>query len=180
MPPLSYPLDPTSTEVIRRALDRDTVTLLVPLETAAANEGTHTLLNNTACIQFADAATGEAYFSYPLRANSSIAALRFIWSTPATSGNLYWQIDLGAGGDSEATNARTTGGTAQATAADGTANDLNFTDITAASGVNLASLSSVRDQVLGIKFSRLGAHASDTLTNTVNLYGLLVTSRLLS
>ena len=102
--------------------------------------------------------------------------MQFIWSTPATSGNLRWQIDIGEGGDSDANNARATGGTAITTAADGTANDLNFTDILTASGVSIGVLK--RGNLWGIKFTRTGAHADDGLTNTVNLYGILVEYKL--
>lgn len=176
---LEYPIDSESTSSLRRSLDKNITQLLIPLETAAANEGTSTLLNNTPCIQFADAATKEAYFILPIIEKISIISMQFIWSTPATSGNLYWQIDFGAGGNSEATNARTTGGTAVATAADGTANDLKFTDIFAANaGVKLSSLESIRSQIWGIKFTRLGADANDTLTETANLFGLLIEYRL--
>ena len=156
---------------------RGKIEFLRPLETAAANEGTATLLNNTACIQFADAATKEAYFNFIVPPNIQIKSMVFIWSTPATSGNLYWQVDIGEGGASEATNARTTGGTAVATAADGTANDLKYTEILGvSSGVNLSKLKQggIRGNIWGIKFTRLGAHTSDTLTNTVNLYGILI------
>lgn len=178
MRPISIPVELETKRNLEVALDRTVVTLLTPLETAAANEGTHTLLNNTPCIQFADAATREAYFALPIKPNTAVSSIRFIWSTPATSGNLYWQIDFGAGADSEATNARTAGGTAIATAADGTANDLNFTEVTGAAGVKLSTLVSAKEQIVGVKFSRLGADASDTLSNTVNLYGLLISSRL--
>ena len=174
-----YPIDQHSVSTLRNALDKNITTLLLPLETAATNEGTATLLNNTACIQFADAATKEAYFVLPVIERISITSFQFIWSTPATTGNLRWTLDIGAGGDSEATNARTTGGTAVTTAADGTANDLNFTDIFGVNaGINFVSLESVRSQIWGFKFTRTGAHADDTLTDTVNLYGLLLEYRL--
>ena len=176
---LHYPIDSHSVSTLRRALDTNIVTLLTPLETAAANEGTATLLNNTACIQFANNVDREAYFIFPAIGRISIVSFQFIWSTPATTGNLRWTIDIGAGGNSEATNARTTGGTAVNTAADGTANDLNFTDIPGVNaGINFASLESIRSQILGFKFTRTGADAGDTLTDTVNLYGLLLEYRL--
>jgi len=156
---------------------RDTKKILYELlrvqDNDDANEGTFIALNNTPGIQFADAATKVAYFSIVISPEARIDSMKFIWSTPATSGNLRWQIDLGEGGDSDANNARTTGGTAVSTAADGTANDLNYTDVlTAGAGVNLTALR--RGNLWGIKFSRLGADAADTLTNTVNLYGILI------
>lgn len=175
---LSYPLDYGSTRVVRQALNTELTELLKPLETAATDEGTHTLLNTTPCIQFADAATKEAYFILPVPSGMIVTSLQFVWSTPATSGNLRWQIDIGAGSDSQATNARTTGGTAVSTAADGTANDLNFTEIPSSTGVNLATLLSPENSIWGFKFSRLGADAADTLSNTANLYGILVTYKL--
>lgn len=173
---LTYPLDFNSMRAIQQSINRTFLDLLTPLETAAANEGTSTLLNNTPCIQLADAATREAYFAFVPHQELILSKMEFIWSTPAVAGNLYWQVDIGEGGDSDQNNARTTGGTSIATAADGTANDLNVTDIGLASGISLTKLR--LGNLWGIKFSRLGAHASDTLSNTVNLYGILITYRL--
>lgn len=170
---LKYPIDFHSKKTLFQTIDKIWKELLLPLETAATNEGTATLLNNTACIQFADNATREAYFVFVPHENIIISSMKFIWSTPATTGNLRWQIDFGEGGDSDANNARTTGGTAVSTAADGTANDLNYTDILfAGAGVDLTNLKV--GNIWGIKFTRLGADAADTLTNTVNLYGILL------
>jgi hypothetical protein len=175
---LSYPIDANSQQTLFRTMDKNFVDLLRPLETAAANEGTHTLLNNTPCIQFADAATGEGYFSFVPHQNLLLSSMKFIWSTPTADAtkNLRWQVDIGEGGVSDVTNVRTTGGTAISTAADGTANELKFTEIHSASGINLNKLK--RGNLWGIKFTRLGADASDTLSNTVNLYGILVEYRL--
>jgi len=146
---------------------------LRPRDTDDVNDGTFIALNNTPGIQFADGATKVAYFSLIPPQDLTIISLQFIWSTPATSGNLRWQIDLGEGGDSDANNVRTTGGTAVSTAADGTANDLSYTEIIGAgAGVNLDRLR--KGNLWGIKFTRLGADAADTLTNTVNLYGIMV------
>lgn len=147
--------------------------LLRPQDTDDANDGTFIAINNTPAIQFADAATKVAYFSFIPQPDLTIQSMQFIWSTPATSGNLRWQVDIGEGGQSDATNARTTGGTAVSTAADGTANDLKWTEIlTAGAGVNLQALR--KGNLWGIKFTRSGAAAEDTLTNTVNLYGILI------
>lgn len=147
--------------------------LLSPKDTDDANDGTFIAINNTPAIQFADAATKVAYFSFIPRIDLAISSIQFIWSTPATSGNLRWQIDFGEGGNSDATNVRTTGGTAVSTAADGTANDLKFTEIlNAGAGVSLDLLR--KGNLWGIKFSRLGGDAADTLTNTVNLYGIII------
>ena len=91
---LNYPIYSHSVSTLRNALDKNITTLLLPLETAATNEGTATLLNNTACIQFADAATKEAYFVFPVIERISIVSFQFIWSTPATTGNLRWTLDI--------------------------------------------------------------------------------------
>jgi|TARA_Y100000034_G_scaffold23679_2_gene27435 hypothetical protein len=147
-------------------------------DTNDANEGTFIVLNNTPAMQFADAATGSAFFSLMVPSDLTIASIQFIWSTPATSGNIAWQVDIGEGGNSDATNAHTTGGTQVTTAADGTANELNFTDIAGTGvgaligGVDLKALK--KGNLWGIQFTRNGADGADTLTNTVNLYGILV------
>jgi len=174
---LRYPIDWNSQQILFNTINRKFFEFLKPQDTDDANDGTFIALNNTPAIQFADAATKVAYFSLLPSRDWNIVNMKFIWSTPATSGNLRWQIDIGEGGDSDANNARTTGGTAVTTAADGTANDLNYTDVLLASaGVVLERLK--RDNVWGIKFTRTGAHADDTLTNTVNLYGILIEYKL--
>ncbi len=173
---LNYPLDFNSMRAIQQSVNRTLLTLLVPLETAAANEGTSTLLNNTPCIQFADAATNEAYFAFVPHQDLILAKMEFIWSASA-AGNLRWQVDIGEGGASEQNNVRTTGGTAITTAADATANDLKFTDIGLSTGVSLPKLK--KGNLWGIKFTRLGADAADTINGgTVNLYGILITYKL--
>src|SRR3990167_3778005 len=85
---------------------------LRPQDADDANDGTFIVLNNTPGIQFADAATRVAYFSFTWPYNLILLKAEFVWSTPATSGNGRFQIDIGTGRDSEANNARTTGGTA--------------------------------------------------------------------
>lgn len=165
-----------SSEVIFRDTYKNLSEFLRPQDTNDANDGTFIAINNTPAIQFADAATKVAYFSLMIPSDLSIISLLFLWSTPAISGNLRWQIDIGEGGDSDTTNARTTGGTAVSTAADGTANELSFTEILGVgAGVELSALR--KEGLYGIKFTRLGADAADTLTNTVNLYGILVRYR---
>mgnify|MGYP001575126644 CR=1 FL=1 len=169
---LHYPLDWISKQILFSTINRRFFQLLRPQDTDDANDGTFIALNNTPAIQFADAATRVAYFSIIPPRDWNIINMKFIWSTPATSGNMRWTIDIGEGGDSDANNARITGGTAVTPAADGTANDLNYTDIlSAGAGVILDNLR--RDNLWGIKFTRTGADAGDTLTNTVNLYGIL-------
>src|SRR3990167_9864457 len=126
--PLRYPLDATSRKVLFSAMDKRLIEFLHPQDTDDANDGAFIALNNTPAIQFADAATKVAYFSFVTSKESYIARMEFVWSTPATSGNLRWQVDIGEGGDSDTNNVRTTGGTAVSTAADGVANELNFTD----------------------------------------------------
>lgn len=145
---------------------------LLPRDTDDANDGTFIAINNTPAIQFADAATKVTYFMLVIPPDLKIASLKFVWSTPATSGNLRWQVDIGEGGVSDTTNARTTGGTAVSTAADGTANELSYTELLSAGGISIQTL--LKGNLWGIKFTRLGADAADTLSNTVNLYGLLV------
>ena len=167
------PLPPEDSDLKIAVLKRQFIEFLRPRDTDDANDGTFIALNNTPGIQFADAATKVAYFIFFPKSDLTIHSMQFIWSTSATSGNLRWQIDIGEGGDSEATNVRTTGGTAVSTAADGTANELSYTEIlTAGTGVSLSSLRKVN--LWGIKFTRLGAAAEDTLTAAVNLYGILI------
>jgi hypothetical protein len=151
-------------------VEKQLTDFLNPLDTDDANEGTFIVSNNTQAIQFADAATNVAYFKLKSSPDLIIISLRFIWSTPATSGNLYWQVDIGEGGNLEANNERTTGGTAVATATTTTANDLNYTEILNQGAVYLSQIK--QTNLWGIKFSRLGAHANDTLSDVVNLYGL--------
>jgi len=174
LPPLAEPaLDSEYNNAVTR---RQFSELLKPQDSDDANDGTFIALNNTPGIQFADAATKVAYFAFIPPFDLTIQSLQFIWSTPATTGDLRWQIDLGEGGISEVTNARITGGTAVTTSLSTTfqaANDLNYTEIlNKAAGVNLGALR--KGNLWGIKFTRLGADAADTLTSTVNLYGILV------
>lgn len=171
-----YPIEYEAQKTLYRTLSRKFVEFLRPRDTDDANDGTFIAINNTPGIQFADAATKVTYFSFVPYQDLSILTMKFIWSTPATTGNLRWQIDFGEGGISDATNARTTGGTAISTAADGTANELSFTEIHIASGIDLRKLR--QGNLWGIKFTRLGADAADTLTNTVNLYGILIEYKL--
>lgn len=132
--------------------------------------------NNTPAFLCADGSTTAAYFSLVVPNDYLISSIKFLWSTPATSGNLYWQIDIGEGGNSDATNARTTGGTAIATAADSTANELSFTEIlTTRAGVDFTKVK--KGNLWGIKWSRLGGNTLDTLSDAVNLYGILVKYR---
>lgn len=165
-----------SSEIIFRDTYKNLSEFLRPQDTDDANDGTFIVINNTPAIQFADAATRVAYFSFIIPPDLSIISIVFIWSTPATSGNLRWQIDFGEGGDSDTTNVRTTGGTAVSTAADGIANELSFTEVIGAgAGVELSALR--KEGLWGIKFTRSGADVADTLTNTVNLYGILIRYR---
>ena len=168
---IQYPLDYGSKKTLFSSLNRKIVEFLKPQDTDDANDGTFIALNNTPAIQFADAATRVAYFSLHF-GELPISSMEFILSTPATSGNLRWQVDIGEGGDSDTTNVRTTGGTAVSTAADGTANELSYTDILNSSGG--VDITGLKKNLWGIKFTRLGADAADTLTATVNLYGVLV------
>lgn len=176
MPQLKYPLDPISIGVLKAALDKTLVVLLSPLETAAANEGTHTLLNNTPCISLADGATNEAYFAFIPHQDILLSSMHFIWSTGATAKVLRWKVDIGEGGKGEVNNIRTTGGTEVSTTSHADANKLNFTPIHSAAGINLQKLK--RGNLWGIKFSRMGAAAEDTLSAVALLYGIQIENRL--
>ena len=178
---LDYSYDYDTRKVLFNTMDRKLVEFLHPQDTNDANDGTFIAINNTPAIQFADAATKVAYFSFIPPENLFISRMLFYWSTPATANNMRWQIDIGEGGSSQQTNARTTGGNAVSTAADGTANDIKITDIlnavpSANPSVDITRLR--RGTLWGIKFTRLGADANDTLSNTVNLYGIMVEYRL--
>lgn len=162
-----------SSFILFRDMRKSLSNFLLPRDTDDANDGTFVALNNTPAIQFADAATRVAYFILVIPTDLRVGSMEFIWSTSATTGNLRWQVDIGEGGPSTLNNARTTGGTAVSTAADSTANNLTYTNIlTSGAGVNISTL--VKSNLWGIKFSRLGAAAEDTLSTVANLYGLLI------
>src|SRR3990167_448764 len=94
-----------SAEILFRDTYKSLSDFLRPQDTDDANDGTFIAINNTPAIQFSDAATRVTYFSLMIPSDLSIISMFFIWSTPATSGNLRWQIDIGEGGNSDATNA---------------------------------------------------------------------------
>ena len=166
---LEQPLYEESKKILFRDIYKNLNLFLYP----AYSDGTNTASNNTPVTQLADAATKLAYFSCIIPSDLRLLSMKFIWSTPAASGNLRWQVDIGEGGESDANNARTTGGTAVTTATITTADDINFTEILDQGAISISKLNS--GNLWGIKFSRLGAAAEDTLGQVVNLYGIIMT-----
>ena len=175
LPKLEESIAYKSAEILFRDTHKNLVEFLRPRDTDDANDGTFVATGNTPAIQFADAATKVAYFSMIIPPDLTLSSIVFIWSTPAASGNLRWQMGIDEGMDGDTPSARTTGGTNVSTAAKTTANQLSFTEVlNAGAGVDVTIL---RRGLWGIKFSRLGADAADTLSASCNLYGILIKYR---
>lgn len=149
------------------------IQFLYPIDTDDANDATPIARNFTGAYQCADAATKVAYmtpFVYPQ--DFRLLSAELIWSAAAT-GNMVWKIDIGVGRKGDDTNARTTGGTNVTTAAPSTANTYGFLNFDGIGGIDLKKIG--YPDIVGIKFSRIGADASDTINNTVNIYGIKLT-----
>ena len=153
-------------------LDRRLTQLIYPLDDDGATDGVFSSSNNSPVVSLSDASTRTMFMHVVPFIGFEISRMYFIWSTSATSGNLRWQIDIGEGGEGDANNARTTGGSAILTATTSTANDLNYTNMHNATGVNLVTLR--RNNKWGIKFTRTGAHADDTLSASIIFHGIVI------
>ena len=143
-----------------------------PIYCSTTNSGVRGASNYHPVVTLADGATKEAYFSFIMPRDLSVAFMELIWDSPAATGNLYWQVDISSAQKGEVDNARTTGGTAIVTATSG-AHLLNYTRIDNATGVNTKNLK--RDDMVSIRFQRLSGDATDTLGDLVNLYGIKIT-----
>lgn len=153
-------------------IEKQYTQFLIPQNTNDANIGTFVASNNTAAIQLADGSTKTAYFTLITPTDFRLVSVKLVWSTPATSKVALFKVDIGEGGELEANNERTTGGTNFTVTSAATASDLNFTEIINKGAVYL---SRVKQKTLwGIKLSRIGGDASDTLSDVANVYGLLI------
>ena len=153
-------------------LDRRLTQLIYPLDDDDVGDGTFSSSNFSPVIILGDAGTFTSFMHIVPFIGFEISRMYFVWSTSVTSGNLYWRVDIGEGGEGDANNARTTGGTLIATATTSTANDLNYTNIHNATGVSLLTLR--RGNKWGIRFTRRAADAEDTLNAAINFHGIVI------
>ncbi len=160
-----------------KSLAPDETVLLLP---QLGSGGTVSYRGNMPNIEVADGVGSAVIFCQEFPKNLQISAIQLIWSTPATLGDMYGLLYITSAGDGEVANTRVTGGTNIAVTCNGVANALNFTPITAAWGVDFNSLVLNKDMLLGFNFTRFGANSSDTLSNVVDVYGLLITKKQLT
>ena len=153
-------------------LDRRLTQLIYPLDDDGANDGVFSSSNFSPAITVINNATVTMFMHVVPFIGFEISRMYFIWAANVTGGNLRWQIDIGEGGEGDADNARTTGGSAILTATTSTAQDLNYTNIHNATGVSLLTLR--RGNKWGIKFTRFGSHVDDTLNANMVFYGIII------
>lgn len=132
---------------------------------------TETLNGHRPVARLADGLDASFNFAFIVPSDvSSISSIQLVWSTPATSGNLYYDAHLDAAANGEAIQTHHNHSTGQTAAAGAVANEIDF--LTLPAGL----LTSVTPgDICGLEFIRLGSDANDTLSNRIDVYGIIVT-----
>jgi len=129
-------------------------------------------VGNHATINLIDGVSRTAILSWMKPPLLLVDNIELVWSSSAASGNARFQIEINAGQKGTANDIRITAGTAFEVATIG-ANLLNYTSFKDKGDTNLSSL--VPGDIVSIFVTRQGAHANDTLSASVGIYGVKIT-----
>lgn len=126
-------------------------------------------IDNVDAFEFADAVERIVSHDIIMPPELQLTALKFIWSSSATSGNLRWNVQFLEGGEGEGVAARSFTTASNNTATNSTANRYTFTDIL--KDEDIARIK--KSNKWNVVFMREGDHVNDTLSNAMHYYGLL-------
>lgn len=123
-------------------------------------------------VQLADGSSNSAFFTLVIPTDYTVTSLKLIWSTPATSKVAVFNVTIEEGGELEAADERSTGGTNFNVTSATTASDLNHTELVNKGGVYLSEIR--QTNLWNITVTRVGGDASDALADVANIYGIIV------